>query len=660
MSKTSSMICIIVMTSVLTACSFAADITPPPNSQPPVTQQTTQSVALNPVYPLVPPDLLNGAKIYDQNCADCHGPRGLGDGPQAAQLSVPVATLGLSDFASQLTPAAWYTVVTQGKMEKFMPAFAKLTDRQRWDVVAYAMSLSTPADLVSQGKSLYAQDCTACHGPNGKGDGPKAVNFTPRAQDFTNQAYMAQTSSATIDQAINSGIAPDMPAYSNTLTANERLALVAYLRSLTFAIPPASVETYPQSPTNAAAIVNSTPSSASQSYPNPITTQAPVVASSTEISPTATFTGTVTVQLINGSGAAIASDAPVILYGFDDMQNTYSSTLTTGVNGVYTFTNVVMPAGRAFLAGTDYAFGTYGSDIAMVDPATPNLNMQITVYEPTTDLSVLTTDRVHVFLDFATPNMINVAEVFIISNPSNQAVVSPSKDGTVVTFPLPKGYTNLQFQDGELGNRYVQVSQGFADTATISPGEGQYQVIFAFQLPYDHKLTFTQPMFLPTNAVVVMLPDNGVKIDSSMLQDGGTQQYQETTYRKYNGSGLIAGSPLEFTISGSPKQSTSAIFSSANMRYLAIGLAAFGVTFVLGGLWLYNTNRRKAAFQANLNNMDIAAPFSGEQVTPEDEDTLMDAIISLDDQYHAGNLPKDAYLERRAILKDKLRKISEG
>jgi hypothetical protein len=46
--------------------------------------------------------------------------------------------------------------------------------------------------------------------------------------------------------------------------------------------------------------------------------------------------------------------------------------------------------------------------------------------------------------------------------------------------------------------------------------------------------------------------------------------------------------------------------------------------------------------------------------TPEDEETLMDAILALDDQYHAGNLPEEAYLERRAVLKEKLRKISQG
>ncbi len=659
MPRASSLISLIIVSGVLTACSLAADITPPPDSQQPIVQQATQSNPYDSVYPIVPPDPVEGAKIYTQECAQCHGLNGLGDGPQSVDLSVPVATLGLSDFARQYSPAEWYTVVTQGNMGKFMPAFANLTDRQRWDVVAYAMSLSTPGSLLDQGSTVYLSNCVPCHGLKGRGNGSQAASLSSQPKDFTNQALMAQTSNASLDQAIASGIAPDMPAYSSTLKAGDRLALVSYIRSLTYANPPSSASSYPP-PANLASAVTANPYPNPQTYPNPDATPSSTQEVSTVITPSQTFTGTVTVQLVNGSGGEIGADAPVTLYAFDDMQNTYSETLSSNASGVYTFTNISMPAGRAFLASAEYASGTYGSDIAMVDPANPNLRLQITVYEPTTDISLLTTDRVHILLDFATPNVVNVMEVFIISNPSKQAVVSPTENGSVVTFPLPHGYTNLQFQDGELGSRYVQVSQGFADTVTVSPGQGEYQVIFAFQLPYDHKLNFSQPMFLPTSAVVVMLPENGIKVDSAMLQDGGTQQYQDTTYRKYNGSSLSAGSSLDFSISGSPKETAGAFFSTTNMQYLAIGLAAFGVAFVAGALWLYNTNRRRAALQAAPAEMDIAAPYTGEQVTPEDEDTLIDAIIALDDQYHAGNLPEDAYLERRAILKEKLRRISQG
>ncbi len=661
MIKIQGTIALLLAALILSACSFslAGDITPPPGAELPAVQPPTQSVASSPIYPIVPPDLVSGAKIYNQECSQCHGPKGLGDGPQAAQLSVPVATLGLSDFARQYSPVEWFSVVTKGNMEKFMPAFANLTDRQRWDVVAYAMSLSAPDALVSQGKTLYQQNCVSCHSSSGKGNGAKADSLSTHPTDFTNQAFMAQTSSTTLYDAISSGITPDMPAYTSTLNDDERLAVVAYLRSLTFAYSPTAANAYPAPPSNLTAIASTGPYPAPQAYPNPIETQTPQLGATPEITPSATFFGSVSVQLVNGSGGVTPSDAPVTLYGFDNMQNTYSETLTSGVDGVYTFTNVVMPEGRAFLAGVDYASATYGSDIAMVNPTTPNLNLQITIYEPTTDASALTTDRVHLLFDFSSPDVINVVEVFIISNPSNQAIIAPTEGGAVVTFPLPEGYTNLQFQDGALGGRYMEVSQGFADTTTVSPGSGQYQVIFAFQMPYNRKLTFVQPMALPTSAVVILVPDNGVKVDSSTLQDGGTQVYQNTTYRKYNGSSLIAGSSLEFTLTGNPKQPATSIFSSINRQYLAIGLGAFGVALVLGGLWLFLNNRRKAALQLATAGLGTPSPITGQDASPEDEDTLIDAIIALDDQYRAGNLPKEAYLERRAILKEKLRNLGQ-
>jgi len=645
---------------VLSACSLAAEITPPPGSELQPTQQVTKAVIASSVYPIVPPDLDNGAKLYSQECAPCHGTSGRGDGPQASQLSVPVAPLGLSDSSRQSTPAEWYTLVTQGNLEKFMPPFANLSDRQRWDVVAYAMSLSSSDELIAQGKKLYQENCTSCHGLSGKGDGPDVGKLSSQPTDLTDQSLMAQTSPSSLFQGISSGVAPDMPAYTSTLDENERWALTGYLRSLTFALPVASQNAYPPPTDNAVTTSSLNAYPAPQAYPQPVVTQSPEITSTSEVSPTVPLYGTVSVQLLNGSGGDAPSDVPVILYGFDNMQNTYSETLSTGVDGVYAFTNVLMPVGRVFMAGTDYASGTYGSDIATVDPATPEVKLQITVFETTTDVSVLTTDRIHIFFDFTDPQNPQVIEVFIISNPSKMAVISPTEGGTVVTFPLPAGYTNLQFQDGALGDRYVEVPQGFADTMTVKPGVGDYQVIFAFQIPYNRKFDFAQNMFLPTGAEVVMIPDNGIKVDGSQLQDGGTRDFQGSTYHTYNGSNLLAGSALEFTLTGKPKQSAAPTVSTGTSQNLAIGLGIFGLALVVAGLWLYRQSRNKAARQQSTEGMDPAIEESQLDTTPEDEETLMDAILALDDQYHAGNLPEEAYLERRAVLKEKLRKISQG
>ena len=109
---------IITATIILTACNFtlAEDVTPPPNYVPP-----TPAPTLGPLFPEQVPSIENGAAIFAEKCAPCHGITGLGDGPQGIQLGVTVPAFGLPEIARPASPAQWYTTVTRGNMERFMP-----------------------------------------------------------------------------------------------------------------------------------------------------------------------------------------------------------------------------------------------------------------------------------------------------------------------------------------------------------------------------------------------------------------------------------------------------------------------------------------------------------------------------------------------------------
>ncbi len=127
------------------ACSLAGDVTPPPalataQMARPLPEAATAS-AVTP--PDGPPDLTAGAVIFQEKCAPCHGPTGMGDGELAASLQFPPAALGDPDLARGVRPEDWYAVVTLGRIERLMPGFSSLSDQNRWDVVGYALSLST-------------------------------------------------------------------------------------------------------------------------------------------------------------------------------------------------------------------------------------------------------------------------------------------------------------------------------------------------------------------------------------------------------------------------------------------------------------------------------------------------------------------------------------
>jgi mono/diheme cytochrome c family protein len=631
----------LILVLLLSACSFslAEDITPPPGlqqQQPSAGQTQPAAVSAN-TYPLLPPNPANGKTIYSENCSPCHGDTGLGNGPQAAQLPKSPAALGSPDLARKSTLAGWYQMVTQGNIQNFMPPFSSLTDGQRWDVVAYAFTLSAPQATIDQGKQLFQANCARCHGDSGKGDGPDAAGLTNPPQDFSKLETMATKSEADFFSAITEGVDPDMPAYGDKISENDRWALAAYVRSLAFA-------------SNAGQLAAETTPAPGASTPIPgEVTPGTVVTSTGTVSGTQ-VTGTITGKVDVPEGITLPVSTTVTLHGFDNMQSAITQTVGIQSDGTFLFGGIPMPDGRVFLATTSYKGTTYSSDIATVQSGQNNLSLPITVYSTTTDASALSVDRLHLFFDPIDTQTIEVIELYVISNPGNKTIVSAKEGDPVVSFKLPSGATNLQFQDGSLGGRYVQTADGFGDTASIPPGSGSYQVLFSFDMPYNKKLDLVQPITLPTNAVVILSPEGVINVKGDQLQDAGTRDVQGTQYHMYNGPAYNPGQDLHLTIAaGSGGQGLAIAGGSSS---LLIGVGAFGVALIVAGAYLFMRNR-----SINIPQEAQAVPSAPIAAVSEDAETIMDAILALDDLYKEGELPEDAYQERRAELKARLKEL---
>ena len=79
------------------------------------------------------------------------------------QLPVTVPGIGLAEVAREASPSAWFKMVTQGNLDRFMPPFVgALNDQQRWDVVSYVLTLHTAPKQVAEGKQLFEVDCPLC------------------------------------------------------------------------------------------------------------------------------------------------------------------------------------------------------------------------------------------------------------------------------------------------------------------------------------------------------------------------------------------------------------------------------------------------------------------------------------------------------------------
>lgn len=154
----------------------------------------------------------DGARLYAQNCAACHGEGGLGG------IGVPLA---LPSFQTTISDNYLRKTIRMGRPGRVMPAFSTLKDDEVDALVKYLRSgykgkiaafSSKPikGDLV-HGKQLFARYCASCHGSNGEGGKGTGVTFSrPRelpimAPALHNPGYLASTTDAMIKTTLIQG-----------------------------------------------------------------------------------------------------------------------------------------------------------------------------------------------------------------------------------------------------------------------------------------------------------------------------------------------------------------------------------------------------------------------------------------------------------------------
>jgi len=222
-----------------------------PATLPPEPTATLRPAALGVTFPSRRPSVQAAAVLYQQHCANCHGPDGKGLVPNARDFSD-------ADYMRGQSPLRFYQIITDGRNE--MPGWQdQLSVDERWDLAFYAWSFATSSEMLEQGKTIYAQNCITCHGPDGKG-------VVPGAPDFTDIERVASRTPSELFTVVTEGRGV-MPSWQGRLTPDERWAAIEYLR--TFAYEPATVAS--------AATPSETPTTESAQEPTATPAEAAVV-----------------------------------------------------------------------------------------------------------------------------------------------------------------------------------------------------------------------------------------------------------------------------------------------------------------------------------------------------------------------------------------------
>lgn len=175
-----------------------------------------------------------GRTLFTDNCAVCHGTEGKG-GPGYPNLAIGSWLWGGSPEIIAETIRVGINGTAKDTRTAQMMAFGRDGVLQREQVLAvasYVRSLSgqklDEADQarVSAGKEVFAANCVACHGENGKGQHDLG------APDLTDANWIYGGDAQSVVNSIHGGRQGHMPSWEGRLSPTEIKLLALYVGTL--------------------------------------------------------------------------------------------------------------------------------------------------------------------------------------------------------------------------------------------------------------------------------------------------------------------------------------------------------------------------------------------------------------------------------------------
>lgn len=603
----------VIVTMLVTACGANLAGEPEIVSTLPPPPPPTEAVVLNDVgYPEMAPNVALGAAIFaERNCASCHGGGGVGDGELVANGQVPYPG-NMADRVAVAadTPHEWFTIITNGNLERLMPPWAgSLNEQERWAVALYTYTLSYTPESVEAGETVFAANFA------------QASNF-----EFDNLEAMVNVS----DQDIYDVFSDNAP---DELTDDDIWDAVAYARGLSVT----GLEAVGQTADVALAPDESTSLSAPTS-------------------------ANIAVSVINGtSGGELPEDVNVELYVLAQQEqglNLVDSLEAPVADGTLTFDDITIDPLYTYVAMVPYRDRQFISEPIRGASATLNeageLELPIEIYELTEDTDVINIERMVIQVT-AQEDGLQVAQVAAFRNDSDRMFTSSqalneqeTQFGSTVMF-LPPGAVVAGFTDP---NRYIYSEDDFAviDTQpvlpTSNPGSEHLMQVVYF-LPYEDGAIIEHPLaYDVSGSVRLLVSPTGLEVNSEQIALEGEVQLGAEAFSEYASDlTLEKGDVVRYELSGSLARLTAASNNPAE-RWRIVPTILFTISGLTGafavGMFIYG----RTIDPAKQRNRDI--------------DELVAKIAELDAAHEAGTLNHDVWHQQRNELKAKLKTLMEA
>jgi mono/diheme cytochrome c family protein len=179
----------------------------------------------------------NGAKVWRNNCAICHGADGRGAPKMKQEYQGELIDFSAPSVAISLTRMQMLLAVRDGVKDGAMPSFRDTLNYQDIiDVVDYARQAfvltAQTGDEHKAGEEIFHKRCSVCHGDQGQSAVWTAAGLHPKPANFTDPKKIAELDRTRMIFSVTNG-RPEtaMVSWKKRLTEQEISQVVDYIRA---------------------------------------------------------------------------------------------------------------------------------------------------------------------------------------------------------------------------------------------------------------------------------------------------------------------------------------------------------------------------------------------------------------------------------------------
>ena len=370
--------------------------------------------------------------------------------------------------------------------------------------------------------------------------------------------------------------------------------------------------------------------------------------------------GVITVRLRNGTTGQALGPLAISLLLFDGENLVAEHQATADADGVAAFDGLPTDPSWAFVAEAKYQGIPFNSEMQQFEPTAAALEFPLEVYDPGGNKEDVSITRAHWVVNLETPDRLDVAELYVFDNTSKRVYEGehkgPGDKPLVLALFMPPEATDVSFEGGELGDRFLEVNGATYDTLPLAPG--QRQVLLRYSLPVsDGRAALSHPVAYPIAALNLLAPDLGMDIEAADWQVGDKLQTPSGDYLNYSLTNIAADASPNVIFDGisadrltriAPVDEAhrqivdpSATPGISGQPYLPFVVVGLGIAILgLGILWV---SRRQRALQVQQPALRQAQ-----------HQALIQQIADLDDAYEAGEMSEAEYRAQRQMLKSRL------